>query len=355
MDIVNTTPAVVSTVLTDNPELGQWIVLVTAKVSFVMEKDGSIAIDREDPFSLFDQDVATELGLLPRDNLPRWDNAFEVILLGKAHTPANQPLTQMEVAFSIADCRRRLRVFGDRAWEGKGANTRITSPRPFREMPLTYERAFGGSCEVLIDRESPIDIMDPNNPVGRGFDPEPAMAQLGTLLKAPKGYPKYEGWRLLPNVEDPSVLITTWDDAPQPASWATVPLSTALHMNRAITLKEGETPTFEDPPFTPALFHRAHPNCVIPLPKPDAMVKLEGVTPGKALSFMLPQIRVLADYVFGEDTGTLPLAPHMLLLLPEDRRMYIVFRARMYTNIIKGEERSLRIRLEKGWHTPTEG
>jgi hypothetical protein len=174
------------------------------------------------------------------------------------------------------------------------------------------------------------------------------------MLNPPKGYPQYEGIRLLPNIENPRSLITKWDDAPQPASFATVPLSTALHMNRAIDLEEGETPTLDDPPFTAATFHRAHPECVMSLPAPDATVRLEGVTPGGKLEFKLPQIQVFADYQLGMETGTMPLAPHMLVLLPEEMRFYIVYRNRMYMDLADEDERGVRIRIEKGWFQPHE-
>lgn len=354
MEVINTSPVVAGALLIQNPELGNWILIATAKATFCVEADGSVALDREDPLPLLLQDEETELGLLPRDNLPRWDNVFEVALLGKAHTPGGKPVAQMDVSISIDKEIRRLRIFGDRAWSGKGTEAQITKPQTFTEMPLTYERAFGGTCEVLVDRESPIDIADPNNPVGRGIDPDPTIQQLIKLLNPPKGYPQYEGLRLLPNVEDPRRLVTKWDDAPKPASFATVPLSTALHMDRAVDVKEGETPNFDDPPFTVATFHRAHPDCIIPLPAPDATVKLTGVTANGLLEFTLPQIQVLADFQFGMGTGTLPLAPHMLMLLPEEMRFYIVFRNRMYLDLNDEDERSVRIRIERGWHRPQE-
>ena len=354
MEITNTTPIVADALLIQNPELGNWILIATAKATFCVEEDGSVGLDRENPLPLLLQDEETELGLLPRDNLPRWDDAFEVILLGKAHAPNGKPVPQMDVSIAIDKQKRRLRVFGDRAWSGSGAEAQITRPQPFTEMPLTYERAFGGTCEVLIDRESPIDIADPNNPAGRGIDPGPAIQHLTKTLNPPKGYPQYQGIRLLPNVEHPMRLIARWEDAPLPASFAAVPLSTALHMNRAIDIKEGETPTLEDPPFTAAIFHRAHPECVMPLPMPDATVRLEGVTPGGQLEFNLPQIQVFADFQFGTETGTMPLVPHMLVLLPEEMRLYIVYRNRMYRDLSDADERGVRIRLEKGWLQPQE-
>ncbi len=340
--------------LIQNPELGNWILLATAKATFCVEEDGSVALDRENPFPLLLEDEETELGILPRDNLPRWDDVFEVAMLGKAYTPDGKPAYQMDVSFGVGKETRVLRVIGDRAWSGKGQEAQITRPQPFTEMPLTYERAFGGTCEVLIDRESPIDIADPNNPIGRGLNAEPAVQQLTRMLNPPKGFPQYNELRLLPNVENPKALIARWDDAPTPVSFATVPLSTALHMNRAVDLKEGEEPTLEDPPFTAATFHRAHPDCVMALPEPDASVRLTGVTRKGRLEFKLPQIQIFADFQFGFQSGSLPLRPHFLMLLPEQMRFYIVFRNRMFFDLSEEDERGVRIRLERGWYQPQE-
>lgn len=354
MDVVNTSPVVADALLIQNPELGNWILLVTAKATFCVEEDGSVALDRENPLPLLLNDEETELGILPRDNLPRWDDVFEVALLGKARAPEGKPVYQMDVSFSVGKERRVLRVFGDRAWSGKGAEAQITRPQPFTEMPLTYERAFGGTCEVLIDKESTLDIADPNNPVGRGLDPGAGVKQLSELLNPPKGYPQYDELRLLPNVENPRALVTKWEDAPTPASFATVPLSTALHMNRAVDYNSDQDPPYEDSPFTPATFHRAHPDCIIRLPEAGADVRLTGVTPNGVLNFKLPEIKIVADYQFGAQAGTMALVPHMLMLLPEEMRFYIVFRNRMFFDISEEDVRGVRIRLERGWYQPQE-
>jgi hypothetical protein len=354
VEIVNTTPIVADALLIQNPELGNWILLVTAKATFNVEENGSVALDRENPFPLLQDDEETEFGLLPRDNLPRWDDVFEVIVLGQAHAPGGKPASQMDVSFAIDREIRRLRVFGDRAWAGSGLEARITRPQPFTEMPLTYERAFGGTCEILIDRESPVDVADPNNPAGRGLDPGPAIQQMAKLLNPPRGYPQYEGIRLLPNVEHPRRQITKWDDAPKPASFATVPLSTALHMDRGTDIKEGETPDDGDSPFTVGMFHRAHPECMMPLPRPDATVRLEGMTPVGKLEFKIPQIEVFADFQLGQVVDALPLKPHLLVLLPEEMKFYLVYRNRLLIDLVDEDERGVRFRIEKGWHQPQE-
>jgi len=75
----------------------------------------------------------------------------------------------------------------------------------------------------------PVIVTDPRNPAGKGFDPLPQGRALGEFLRWPAGYPVVEGERELPNVEAPDRLIRRPDAAPDPASWATLPLSSVTH------------------------------------------------------------------------------------------------------------------------------
>ncbi len=62
---------------------------------------------------------------------------------------------------------KRLRVFGDRYWEKGRFGLRMTEPEPFENMPIIYERAFGGIDEQASTPEQL--IMEERNPVGTGF------------------------------------------------------------------------------------------------------------------------------------------------------------------------------------------
>ncbi|HUN80811.1 MAG TPA: hypothetical protein VMV81_04800, partial [Phycisphaerae bacterium] len=65
--------------------------------------------------------------------------------------------------------------------------------------------------------------------------------------------------------------------------------------------------------------------------------------------FPLPALRLVADYVAGEKSGARELAPHLLMLLPEEKRFYIVYRT-AFTMVVQPEsERGFRLRLENGW------
>jgi hypothetical protein len=348
MHLVNQTPVPARLNVAEVGGFRQRVGSITAKATYRFDAAGPFALETAEPVPLFDRDVPTEYGLLPRDDLPRSDPVFEVILLGAAHAPGGRPVTRQPVAVTVGRERRELVVFGDRTWQRQGSDLQISAPAPFTSMPLTYQRAFGGTCEVFIDREAAVPVSDPSNPVGRGFDPGPSAQALAEMMKPPAGFPTYDPVRRLPNVEDPRALIRRWEDAPAPACWATVPLDSLVHLRRCTELSTDEGLAAKLA-VKASLFHRAHPDWVIAVPPRGAAVVLEGLSPRGPVTFRLPALRVLADWVVGARHGTSELAPQVLVLLPEEGRFYVVYRHVFHMAAQPRGERCVRLRLEEGW------
>jgi hypothetical protein len=349
---------------------------VRAKVTFQYDAAGSVQLDTQNPFGVFANDVETELGLLPRDDLPRPDGRFEVILLGAAYSTA--PTQVRKVSLRVGHEKRELAVIGDRGWIDRRPGA-FSAPVAFTRMPLTYERAFGGRCDVLVDVESPIEVSYPINPSGKGFDAAMQAEALGALLACPEGFPKYNYRQLLPNIEHVGALINTPEDEPLPAGWATLPMSMPLgSMKRMKAIMSGEMyAELSDEEageklseFPTESLHRAHPDWVIEPPafgqagqagqagepshasKPSNTgdeVELWGLHPdAELIRFRLPEVRVLVDYQLGEHNGTRTLTPYQLVLLPEEKRFYVVFDYDFTFDLQPTDERSLRVRLELG-------
>jgi len=346
MDLENKTPVPARLVVSNPGDTPHRFGMVAAKATFRFDVDGSVSMESEDPVPIFESDEETDLGLLPRDDMPQPNTAFDVILLGAAHAPNGTPVAEMGVALSVGDERRELAVFGDRRWIDRGT---WSAPELFERMPLTWERAYGGTVEVLIDRESPMDVPDANNPVGRGMNPEPAIQGFGHHFGFPPGYPVYDGTRMLPNVESPAALIRHWDDVPLPASWATMPLSSPLHAMRALEIDGDPQDPESKKRFTGEIFRRAVPELGLPWPVGGAPVVLEGLHARSPITFELPRLRVFGDVAFGETSGTHELLPQLLVLLPEELRFYLVYRCVFPVPFVEGQKRSMRLRLDEGW------
>jgi hypothetical protein len=354
MYLVNKTPLAARLNLSRLANTASRIGIVTAKATFAIltpEREGEPAqtrLDTTNPYPLFSQDEETDLGLLPRDDLPRVDPPFEVIVLGAAYALQGKPVEQLMVAVLVGGQRRELMVFGDRVWEDHDGQRRISRPQSFIRMPLTWANAFGGSCDIFVDKDSPVTVADSVNRLGKGFDPSPAVPGLVETLNPPEGFPVFDPVRRLPNVEDPAHLITRWEDAPKPACWATVPLDSGLHSTRSLQLPADDS-AVPRLAFQDGVFHRAHPDWIIPLPAREALITLEGLRPGGHVAFRLPALQVFADFVVGDRSGTRKLVPQLLVLLPEEMRCYLVYRHVFNLTFQPGDERGMRLRTAEGW------
>jgi len=115
----------------------------------------------------------------------------EVLVLGEAQSPNQQPVSSMEVSLALGDLKKTLLVVGDRFWTG--GLTGASKPEPFTTMPLTWDRAFGGKEHK-------------ENPLGLGLDKQAS--------------PFGEDLIKLPNLEHPSHLMTSLTHNGQPAGFS---------------------------------------------------------------------------------------------------------------------------------------
>jgi uncharacterized protein YjbI with pentapeptide repeats len=125
--------------------------------------------------------VPQELGETPLDLcMPKLRG--DVLVTGKAYPHGARPVCSVRLTFGQA-IDKTLWVVGDREWNRTGPS----DPVPFTEMPVSYERAFGGPGFA-------------HNPTGKGFAP-------------------VAGVHPLPNVENPRALVKSPRDRPEPAGF----------------------------------------------------------------------------------------------------------------------------------------
>jgi len=239
----------------------------------------------------------------------------------------------------------------------------MTPPQPFAQMSLGFERAFGGRAVARIDQHSEMPLYHVLNPHGRGFDAALMAVQLGQLLRAPEGFPVLVDYvRALPNVESPVSCVARPEDAPEPVSWATLPVDVPLHAARKAQQIPPETSMGElmgggqvqDDPFAGVdeLLYRAHPDWVMSVPARAPHIRMENLIDEKAdVRLDVPDQRLVADYVIGGRNGSRPLTPQRLVLLPDERRFCLLYRMPFTYPHVPGEERAIRIRLDAGWYS----
>ncbi len=91
----------------------------------------------------------------------------DIGLIGAAHSPGGNPVDKLTVSFEAGNLKKDIMVFGDRIWQKNFLGYNKTKPEPFTEMPLTYERAFGG--EDYTHKNKKKHGTYEKNPVGAGF------------------------------------------------------------------------------------------------------------------------------------------------------------------------------------------
>lgn len=130
----------------------------------------------------------------------------ELLVTGKCFAAQGSLATASAVRVKIGRIDKTLYVIGDRTWS-RGAPT---NPEPFNEMPIVYERAFGGEGYAM-------------NPVGRGYAP----------VRTDKGevHP-------LPNIEDPKQLIRAPKDRPPPSGLGAYDIMWPQRFSKAGTYDE---------------------------------------------------------------------------------------------------------------------
>lgn len=354
MELINNTTVAGRVLIAESVDPARRSVLGIAKATFTISDTGVVKLDRKDPMPIYTKDVETRYGILPREDIPRLDPVFEVMVLGSAFGENEKPVPSRRISLQIGHIEKSLMVFGDRHWVRTGDRLTISEPATFTRMVLGWSRAFGGTEIVEIDEESFIDVADPVNPVGRGFNYLPQIEQISEVMKCPAGYPRFNAKRVLPNIEDASKLISNADDAPLPACWAPCSGSSGILLERIKRAQKsaGSAPELQSDAVTlgsPLMLHRAHPDWVIETPLAESSVRLEGMTPGAPLEFKLPSLRTVLDVSVGGKERALELHPGALTLFPDLRKFTIVYRGVLPYRYQPSDKRSASVRLASGW------
>lgn len=233
----------------------------------------------------------------------------DVVLIGSA--VSSKPVQQMNVSLSAGPLAKTVRVIGDRTWHRKLGRWHMSDPEPFTEMPLMYERAFGGSD--TSSKKAADHDWESRNPVGTGFN----VAGEKDLLEG----------MLLPNLEDPKQLIKSRKDRPTPAGFG------FLGPNWMPRVEYGGT--YDDAwldqrapllplDFDDRFFHSAPPDLVNPTPfEGGEKVVVAGVSAQGRLEFEIPKISFVAKVTIKNQTTEYRTALDTVMIEPEEGRVVL--------------------------------
>lgn len=293
---------------------GSEIWVVAVKCTFSILPDGSTEVAGEQPpvvqMPEYMDPAAPALSSLRHElDLVRTKLTTDVVLIAQAHAPGGAPVTALDAGFRLGPVAKRLRVTGDRVWQGGTPS----QPRHFTTMPICYERAYGGIDPGSRDSEQP--QWDMRNPIGTGF-----------VLDAAHS----EGLRL-PNVEYPDQLMQSWSDRPAPAGFG--PLGVHWQPRVGLAGTYDERWMRERQPLLPQDFDDRHYQCApadqqapqfLAGGEPVALVNL---APQAEIFFSLPRVLLGMETFFSDGTRQLHERPrlHTVILEPSAMRVSLVW------------------------------
>jgi hypothetical protein len=236
----------------------------------------------------------------------------DIHLVGHAWAPGGRPAPRAQVGLRIGPCQRGAVVFGERYWREGVGGLQPSSPVPFTQLPIVYERCFGGRPE---NPGSAAAEASDRNPVGRGLVARPRQAA-GVLL---------------PNFEDPQRLIATPSDLPPPRGFG--PIARHWQPRRSFGGTYDELWLKTRAPLWPAdlderFFCAASEGlCAVPHLRGGEPVRLVGVSPDGPIEFVLPTIRLLCKLDFHDRAVRRSMVLDALVLEPDDGAFTLVWRA----------------------------
>ena len=238
----------------------------------------------------------------------------DVLLIGKAYAPRGRATTWMDVSLAVGPVRKSVRVFGDRSWKTatKELSYSISDPEPFEDMPLVWERAFGG-----IDRTVKPIRAEGRNLVGRGYRASEVQESIAGVC--------------LPNLEDPASPITAWNHMPQPAGFGPICAHWEPRRSYAGTYDEQwqkHRAPFLPKDFDPRFLQLAPPDMVVPgYLKGGEPVELRGVTRSGLVRFRLPQVTLKVTYRLDGGPQERPVHLDTVVIEPELSRFTLTWRS----------------------------
>lgn len=324
LQVTNRTPFEVGLLLLPD-ERGADSLIVVIKATFDIDAPQLRVADRQRSLVYSDEHWGdpseSSLKYANEAHLPK--PGTDVVLVGSAHAPSDRPIPACHVSVVVGSLRKSIAVFGDRTWVRGAARPRPSAPMPFTELPLTYERAFGGT---VLDGDKV--WSEPRNPVGRGL--RGGRSQRDMLGVA------------LPNLEDPGAQIRDVDDAPAPCCGGFV--APSWLPRRAFAGTYDATWSRERAPFLPEDFQWRFFSVASPGLWAERglvggePVELHNISPDGERKFSLPRCEFIVVAHEARRVWDVPTALETVLLEPSMGSLSMTWRG-----LLRCDKRALKI------------
>ncbi|MDB4985157.1 MAG: hypothetical protein JWN04_335 [Myxococcaceae bacterium] len=229
----------------------------------------------------------------------------DVIVVGHARALEGKPVPELGVGVRVAERKKVARVFGDRHWSG----VHVTRPAPFSEMPLVYERAFGGVLELKGGQS----IAEERNPLGKGLSLSRRCPALGDAM---------------PNIEDARLTLSE-GARPDPVGFGCISPAWLPRRTFAGTFDEAWQRTRA--PYLPDDFQARYFSCASEGLVFDRYlqggepVTLMGMSQRGTVSTVIPTLKLDTTFVLAGTKHPRPNHLQTVLIEPDDNRMRLTF------------------------------
>lgn len=342
MELLNATGMQAGYTLGLDPD-GREHVVVVVKGTFAFPENGGVPELAEEQVPLVMADVFTgqpgHSATLYESEYSAYKPRCDVLLNGSAYAPGGHPVERVSVAVGVGSLRKSFAVVGDRVWENGGFGVRPSAPRPFERLPITYDRAFGGTDVAEDDPETTAAFMD--NPAGVGYYP---LSKGKALVGKP-----------LPNTEESDKPVTSTSDDYRPMSFGALGRNTQSRIMHAGTYDQDWIDNvfpFLPRDFDPRYYQCAPPDQQIEYPKGGEEVELLNLSPQGRTRFRLPTIPVPVEFTNADydrtETGALL---DTVIIEPDASRLMLVWRTSMplKRNILEAKQAVVG-RMPRGWY-----
>jgi hypothetical protein len=280
MELINATRMIAGYTMGTEPS-GRELLVVVVKGTFrIPSEQGARLQLAEEQVPLVTSDVFFgEPGL----SAPKYEVDFaprkprcDVLVNGSAYAPDGKPTDRVDVRLRIGGWSKSFAVVGDRVWFS-ASSVRASSPNPFTQMPISYDRAFGGTDVRHEDPRQHAAFMQ--NPSGRGFHKHLVREWL-------------EG-SSLPNTEELGKNVTVPDGAYRPMSFGVVGRHWEPRYQHAGTYDQkwiDEVFPFLPADFDEQYYQAAPPDQQLSLPLGEQTITLVNLTPDGRRDFVLPHL-----------------------------------------------------------------
>lgn len=240
----------------------------------------------------------------------------DVIVNGDAISPNGKTVSELDVSLQVLNKIKRLRVYGDRFWRSGWLGWYATAPLPFKVMPITYERAFGGTDHSHQNEKKWGTEM--RNPVGTGY-------LLNRQGKAVNHKP-------LPNIERIQQRIKSWSQKPEPIGLGAIGRSWQPRIAFAGTFdrvwRDEKFPFLPDD-FNDLYYQSAPPDQQFDHFTGNEKIVCTGMTLNHRVQFIVPTLSVPIRYVFFDKTITRMPNLDTVLVEPNESRAILTWRSRI--------------------------